>query len=154
MFQGLLHAIWTDERISAVCVSMKNTDHIRENADAARRFEPLKAAEIDQLRDAFLAHGPTLCADCDGRCSLAAGTQGRAGQPDAVPDLPRAPRRPRRGPPPVRRPARRSPRLVRCRPRSRPGRLPQPARLRQAPPRGGTAPGVIDGSRHGARRAL
>ena len=41
-FQGLLHAIWTDERISAVCISMRNTDQIRENADAARRFEPLK----------------------------------------------------------------------------------------------------------------
>ena len=37
-FQGLLHAIWTDERITAACVSMKNTDHVRENADAARRL--------------------------------------------------------------------------------------------------------------------
>jgi aryl-alcohol dehydrogenase-like predicted oxidoreductase len=73
-YQGLLHAIWTDERISSSCVSMRNTDQIRENADAARRFEPLKTAEIHQLRDATLAQGPTLCADCDGRCSLAAGT--------------------------------------------------------------------------------
>jgi aryl-alcohol dehydrogenase-like predicted oxidoreductase len=74
-FQGLLHAIWTDERISAACVSMKNTDHVRENADAARRFEPLKEADIRQLRDVFLASGPTLCADCDGRCMAAAGTK-------------------------------------------------------------------------------
>ena len=51
-FQGLLHAIWTDERISSVCVSMRNTDQIRENTDAARRFEPLKTADIHQLRDA------------------------------------------------------------------------------------------------------
>ena len=58
-FQGLLHAIWTDERISAACVSMKNTDHVRENADAARRFEPLKEADIHQLRDVFLASSPT-----------------------------------------------------------------------------------------------
>ena len=78
-FQGLLHAIWTDERISSCCVSMRNTDQIRENADAARRFEPLKAAEIRQLRDATLAHGPTLCADCDGRCSVAAGTTAELG---------------------------------------------------------------------------
>src|SRR4029077_20837984 len=35
--QGLLHAIWTDERLSAVCVSMNNTDHTGENTDAARR---------------------------------------------------------------------------------------------------------------------
>jgi predicted aldo/keto reductase-like oxidoreductase len=78
-FQGLLHAIWTDERISSVCVSMRNTDQIRENVDAARRFEPLKEAEIRQLRDATLAHGPTLCADCDGRCSIAAGTKAELG---------------------------------------------------------------------------
>ena len=30
---------------------------------------------IRQLRDAFRAHGPMLCADCDGRCSIAAGTR-------------------------------------------------------------------------------
>ena len=78
-FQGLLHAIWTDERISSCCVSMRNTDQIRENADAARRFEPLKEADIRQLRDATLAHGPTLCADCDGRCSTAAGTKAELG---------------------------------------------------------------------------
>jgi aryl-alcohol dehydrogenase-like predicted oxidoreductase len=79
VFQGLLHAIWTDERISASCVSMRNTDHLRENADAARRYEPLKTADIHQLRDAILAAGPTMCADCDGRCSLAAGTEAELG---------------------------------------------------------------------------
>jgi uncharacterized protein len=78
-FQGLLHAIWTDERISSVCCSMRNTDQIRENTDAARRFEPLKEADIGQLRDATIAHGSTLCADCDGRCSLAAGTKAELG---------------------------------------------------------------------------
>ena len=78
-YQGLLHAIWTDERISGVCVSMRNTDQIRENVDAARRFEPLKTAEIHQLRDAPGRHGPTLCADCDGRCSVAAGTEAELG---------------------------------------------------------------------------
>jgi aryl-alcohol dehydrogenase-like predicted oxidoreductase len=78
-FQGLLHAIWTDERISASCVSMRNTEQIRQNVDAARRFEPLKTAEILQLRDAVLDHGPMLCADCDGRCSIAAGTKAELG---------------------------------------------------------------------------
>jgi aryl-alcohol dehydrogenase-like predicted oxidoreductase len=78
-FQGLLHAIWTDERISAACVSMNNTDHLRENSDAARRFEPVKVADLNLLRDAVLAHGPTLCADCDGRCSAAAGTKAELG---------------------------------------------------------------------------
>ncbi|APW63702.1 aldo/keto reductase [Paludisphaera borealis] len=78
-YQGLLHAIWTDERITSACVSMRNTDQLRENADAARRFEPLKEAQIEQLRDAMLAAGPTLCADCDGRCSRAAGTPAALG---------------------------------------------------------------------------
>jgi predicted aldo/keto reductase-like oxidoreductase len=78
-FQGLLHAIWSDERLSAVCVSMNNTDHIRENTDAAVRYEPLKAAEVLQIRDAVLAHNPMLCADCDGRCMTAAGTQAELG---------------------------------------------------------------------------
>lgn len=78
-FQGLLHAIWTDERVSSSCVSMRNNDQIRENTDAARRFEPWKVSELKQLREAVLAAGPTLCADCDGRCSLAAGTKAELG---------------------------------------------------------------------------
>jgi predicted aldo/keto reductase-like oxidoreductase len=78
-FQGLLHAIWTDERISSCCVSMRNTDQIRLNTDAARRFEPIKAADMLRIRDAVLAHNPMMCADCDGRCSLAAGTRAELG---------------------------------------------------------------------------
>jgi aryl-alcohol dehydrogenase-like predicted oxidoreductase len=78
-FQGLLHAIWTDERISTSCVSMRNTDQIRENVDACRRFKPLTVADIHQLRDAALASNHTLCADCDGRCSHAAGTKALLG---------------------------------------------------------------------------
>ena len=78
-FQGLLHAIWTDERISASCVSMKNVDQLRENVDAARRYEPVKAADIMRLRDVMLAQSPTLCADCEGRCMEAAGTKAELG---------------------------------------------------------------------------
>jgi aryl-alcohol dehydrogenase-like predicted oxidoreductase len=78
-YQGLLHAIWTDERLSAVCTTMRNTDHIRENTDAARRFEPLNEADSRELRDATLAHGSMLCADCDGRCAIAAGTRAELG---------------------------------------------------------------------------
>jgi predicted aldo/keto reductase-like oxidoreductase len=77
--QGLLQAIWTDERFSASCVTLRNTEQIHENVDAARRFEPLKQAEIDELRDAVLASNPTMCPGCDGRCSLAAGTRAKLG---------------------------------------------------------------------------
>ena len=59
--QGLLTAIWSDERISATCVAMTNTDQINQNTDAARRFQPLKEADILQLRDAVLAAGPMMC---------------------------------------------------------------------------------------------
>ena len=83
-FQGLLHAIWTDERISCVCTSMRNTDQIRDNIDAARRFEPVKAADIHQLRDVLIAAGPMMCADCDGRCSIAGWHHGGAREPHAI----------------------------------------------------------------------
>jgi hypothetical protein len=78
-WQGLLHAIWTDERITASCISMRNSDQVRQNIDAAHRFEPFRAADIAALRDAAIDHGQTLCADCDGRCSLAAGTKAELG---------------------------------------------------------------------------
>ena len=78
-YQGLLHAIWTDERFSSCCVSMRNTDQVRENAAAARVYKPLTNAELGQMRDAFVAAGQTLCAGCDGRCSLAAGTTAELG---------------------------------------------------------------------------
>ena len=79
-YQGLLHAIWSDERITTCCISMRNTDQIRDNVAAALKYEgPLQHAEIRQLRDAALAYGPTLCADCDGRCARAGGTNASLG---------------------------------------------------------------------------
>jgi predicted aldo/keto reductase-like oxidoreductase len=78
-YQALLQAIWSDERIATCCVSMRNLDQIRENAQAAATFAPLKQAEIEQLKDACLAAGPTFCAACDGRCARAAGTTAALG---------------------------------------------------------------------------
>ena len=78
-YQGLLQAIWTDERISTACVSMRNTDQIRENVAAANSYKPVARADIEKLRDAFLAAGPMMCADCDGRCQVAGKTDARLG---------------------------------------------------------------------------
>ena len=78
-YQRLLHAIWTDERFASCCVSMRNTDQIRENAEAARRYKPMTKVELDRLRDACIAAGPTMCSACDGRCSQAAGTTAELG---------------------------------------------------------------------------
>jgi uncharacterized protein len=78
-YQGLLHAIWTDERFSSCCVSMRNTDQVRENTEAARTFKPLTTSQMERLHGAYLAAGPTLCNGCDGRCSHAAGTAAELG---------------------------------------------------------------------------
>ena len=78
-YQILLNGIWSDERISSVCVSMRTTRQIEENTAAAHKYQPIKQAELDQLRDAFVAAGKTLCADCDGSCSRAGKTQAALG---------------------------------------------------------------------------
>ncbi len=78
-YQGVLQAIWSDERIASACVAMSNTDEVNQNTDAARRFEPMDQAEIHELRAALLDAGPIMCAACDGRCERAAGTVARLG---------------------------------------------------------------------------
>jgi aryl-alcohol dehydrogenase-like predicted oxidoreductase len=78
-YQALLQAIWSDERFASCCVSMRNTDQIRENAAAAKAFQPIAEAQVHRLRDACIAAGPTMCASCDGRCSRAAGTTAELG---------------------------------------------------------------------------
>ena len=45
----------------------------------ARRFKPVKTGDIHQLRDVLIAAGPMMCADCDGRCSIAAVTKAELG---------------------------------------------------------------------------
>ena len=67
-YQGVLQAIWSDERIASACVAMLNTDQVNQDTDAARRFEPMKQTEIHELRAALLDAGPIMCAACDGRC--------------------------------------------------------------------------------------
>ena len=142
-YQMLLHAIWTDERISSCCVSMKTTDQMNEDVHAARTYQPLKAAELREIHEFFLASGPTMCALCDGRCSLAAGTGAALG------DLTRyLTYHEQHG---ERTEARRlyaavagvGPRLEGRRPRRRAGSLPQPPRLRRPPAPRRPLPGLI-----------
>jgi predicted aldo/keto reductase-like oxidoreductase len=78
-YQGMLQAMWSDERITSACVAMSNTDEVNQNTDAARRFEPMKQSEINELHAAILDAGPIMCAACDGRCQRAAGTDARLG---------------------------------------------------------------------------
>src|SRR5262245_35381558 len=65
-YQGVLQAMWSDERISSACVAMSNTDEVNQNTDAARRFEPMKQSEINELHAALLNARPIMCAACDG----------------------------------------------------------------------------------------
>ena len=132
--QGLLHAIWTDERFSASCVTMRNNEQTLENADAARRFEPLKLAELQELRDALLAAGPTLCPNCDGRCAAGRGNQGTAGRPDPFLHVPRRPWHPRPRPRLLRRADGGGARLERRRSHGGARSLPQQDRFRRHPP--------------------
>ena len=95
-YQALLHAIWTDERFSSVCVSMRNTDQIRENAAAARLFQPLtKSRDRPPARCLHRRRADDVCLM---RRPVQPGRRhaGRAGQPDQVPHLPRPSRLPRR----------------------------------------------------------
>jgi predicted aldo/keto reductase-like oxidoreductase len=78
-YQGILQAMWTDERITSACVAMSNTDEVNQNTDAARRFEPMKQSEINELHASLLDAGSIMCAACDGRCQRAAGTGARLG---------------------------------------------------------------------------
>ena len=140
--QGVLQAIWSDERIAMSCVTINSTDQLRDNVAAARQFTPLKAAELEQLQAAALAAAPTFCPDCDGRCAAAAGTDARLG--DLTRYLTYYEHHGHRDN--ARRQyaelTRRRARLVGRRPGSGPSRLPQPARLREVAAGGRSAPGL------------
>ena len=133
-YQGLLHAIWTDERISTCCVSMRNTDQIRENTEAARTFEPLEAGRDRAAPRRLPRRRPDLLRRLRRPMPVAAGTEPPLG------DLTRfLTYHEHHG---YRAEARadyaaleESPRLERRRPRSRASRLPEPARLRRLLPK-------------------
>ena len=102
-YQGLLHAIWTDERIAMCCVSMRQH---RPDPRERRRRPALRAAQDGRDRAAprrGARRRPDPLRRLRRPLLRRRRHQGRARQPDPVPDLPRAPRRPRRGPPAVRR---------------------------------------------------
>ena len=54
--QGILHAAWSDPRISAVCNMIDNVDMMQSSTAAARSHkEPLKFAHMELLRETILA---------------------------------------------------------------------------------------------------
>ena len=132
-YQGVLQAIWSDERITSACVAMLNTDQVTQNTDAARRFEPMNQTEIHDLRLALLDAGPIMCAACDGRCAHAAGTDARLADLTRFLTYHEHHGQPRRCIPRSLCPAHGGrAKLARSRPRRRPCRLSDEARLRPA----------------------
>lgn len=76
--QAVLHACWSDPRISSVCSMLNNVGEIECNTTAARTYkEPLKLSHINLLKQTILAHRRTMCPGCPS-CDAAATTTGLA----------------------------------------------------------------------------
>ncbi|MGO9585172.1 MAG: aldo/keto reductase [Limisphaerales bacterium] len=76
--QAMLHAVWSDPRISAVCCQLENVGQMEENAAAARNYKtPLKTAQINLLRETLLASRRTFCPGCPS-CDAFAASSGFA----------------------------------------------------------------------------
>ncbi len=73
--QALLHAVWSDPRISAICNSMQNAAQVESSVAAARSYKtPLKLSQINQLKETVLAGNRTFCPGCPACHEAAAGT--------------------------------------------------------------------------------
>lgn len=65
--QAVLHAAWSDPRISVVCNMIDNVDQMQSSTAAARSFkEPLKFAHMELLKETILAGRRTMCTGCPG----------------------------------------------------------------------------------------
>jgi predicted aldo/keto reductase-like oxidoreductase len=73
--QAVLHAVWTDPRISVVCNMIDNVDQMTSSTDAARNYkEPLKQAHLDLLQETIVAGRRTMCTGCPSCEAFAAQT--------------------------------------------------------------------------------
>jgi len=73
--QGLLQAVWSDPRISAVCSMINNVGEMEMNTLAARDYKgPLKISDIGALRETVMAHRRTMCPGCPSCDALSATT--------------------------------------------------------------------------------
>ena len=66
MHQALLHAVWSDSRIAAVCNRMQNFDNILTSVAAVRSYKtPVKTSHLQLLREAIMAGGRrAMCPGC------------------------------------------------------------------------------------------
>jgi uncharacterized protein len=63
--QAVLHAVWSDPRISVVCNMLDNVGQMENSVGAARSYKtPLKTAQFDRLKETILASRRTMCPGC------------------------------------------------------------------------------------------
>jgi hypothetical protein len=73
--QGLLQAVYSDPRISAICSAINNVGEMEANTAAARDFKgPLKIADVGALKQTVLAHRRTFCPGCPSCAAFASAT--------------------------------------------------------------------------------
>jgi len=71
--QALLHAVWSDPRMSAVCSMIENVGQMEANTSAARSYNgPLKLAQIQTLKELVMTHRRTMCTGCPSCDALSA----------------------------------------------------------------------------------
>ena len=65
--QAVLHSVWSDPRIAAVCNMIDNVDQMQSSTAAARSYKaPLKFAHLELLKETILASRRTMCTGCPG----------------------------------------------------------------------------------------
>ena len=65
--QAVLHSVWSDPRIAAVCNMIDNVDQMQSSAAAARSYKgPLKLVHVELLKETILAGRRTMCTGCPG----------------------------------------------------------------------------------------
>ncbi|MCX6894001.1 MAG: aldo/keto reductase, partial [Verrucomicrobia bacterium] len=64
--QAILHAVWSDPRISSICNALENVGQIESSTAAARSYKtPLTAAQLELLKQTVVANaGNTFCPGC------------------------------------------------------------------------------------------
>jgi uncharacterized protein len=74
--QAMLHAVWSDPRIAAVCCQLENVGQMEQNTAAARSYKtPLKTAQIELLKETLLASRRTFCPGCPSCDAFAAASE-------------------------------------------------------------------------------
>ena len=63
--QALLHAVWSDPRITAVCNRMQNADDMQSSVAAAKGYKtPVKLSHLQLLRATIIASRRSMCTGC------------------------------------------------------------------------------------------